>query len=117
MKTRVLSILILFLLITSVSIPVVSAKEASKNTIESTIEEDIKFVIESIHEYGKVQKMAIESPIMQEININGAIGAAEGAAIGAKGGGLTGGVIGGLAGGAAGLIEGYTSKIIKGEKQ
>ena len=85
MKTRVLSILILFLLITSVSIPVVSAKEASKNTIESTIEEDIKFVIESIHEYGKVQKMAIESPIMQEININGAIGAAEGAAIGAKG--------------------------------
>ena len=43
MKTRVLSILILFLLITSVSIPVVSAKE-------------------SIHEYGKIQKLARESP-------------------------------------------------------
>ena len=92
MKTRVLSILILFLLITSVSIPVVSAKE-------------------SIHEYGKIQKLARESPEMQEININGAIRAAEGALAGAYGA-----VIGGGTGAASGIIEGYVNKILKEEE-
>ena len=95
MKNRVLSILILFLLITSVSIPVVSAKE-------STIEDGVN-LIGSIHEYGKIQKLARESSEMQEININGAIRAAEGALAGATGA-------------ASGIIEGYVNKILKEEE-
>ena len=108
MKNRVLSILILFLLITSVSIPVVSAKE-------STIEDGVN-LIESIHEYGKIQKLARESSEMQEININGVIRAAEGALAGATAGGAYGAVIGGATGAASGIIEGYVNKILKEEE-
>lgn len=57
-----------------------------------------------------------QSPEMQEININGAIRAAEGALAGATAAGAYGAVIGGGTGAASGIIEGDVNKILKEEE-